>query len=281
MLHQSRVRRQVLQAGRLLGGHDQHVDQILAWAGQVDQVNVRKHRLERGGQHLDQAPVGARAPHIDGHHPLIGQVIVYLFKELAGGQVKGNVGRPVGIDGDDVVRVLAIGQKVAPVLGHRVKVGLVHVKILAAHPDDLGVDLGAVDGDRPVDRRVLLGHRARRRADEGQAVDLVGRMGGIIKIGRDQEIVPDAAHQHRIGIVDRVDALPLVELEPYLVTPLQHLDVIVGRLGLVDQFTIFRRLDHPPGQGHDQDHQHCRQNQIGQRPRLELHKEADQPHRHQ
>ncbi len=196
MGHQFGVGRQVLQAGLLLGGYYQDIAQFVGLVSQIDKVHVGEFGLERAGQYLYQAPVGFGPPRIHGDHAVLGQVLAGLAKEFPRGQMEGDIRRTVGVEGNDVVFAGASGQKVAPILGHGVQVGLVHVKVLAAHADDLRVYLGAVNGDGAIDGGVLLGHGARRRADEGQAAYLVGGIGRVVKVGCDQKVIPDAVNQH-------------------------------------------------------------------------------------
>ena len=190
--------------------------------------------LHGAGQRVHQRIVGLGAGRVDHHHPLLGQVIAHRAEEFDRGQVKGDVGRAVGVYGDHVVAPVDGLQVIAAVGGDRVQVGLIHIEPLASHRDDAGVDLHAVDGDVAIHRRVLPGGGPGRQPDQQQAVHPVGGVGRGVEVGRHQEIVPDAIGEHVIGVVDRVDAHPIVEAQPIVVAVLHHPDIVVLGLRLED-----------------------------------------------
>ena len=223
------------------GAHDDAVD----GGGDVDHEDVGVDRLHRPGQDVDQAVVALGAPGVDRRHPARLQVLFHLGEELAGGEVEGDVRLAVGVHGDHPVALGGLAQEVAGVLGDRRQVGHGHVEEAPPDLDDAGVDLHPVYGHRAEDLGVLPGGRPRGAPQQEQAIHVRLPRPGLEEGGH-QEVVPGAAGDQGGGVVDGVHRLPLVEDQVGTGAVLHHLDVVVGRLRLVQQVAIGLGPDHLP-----------------------------------
>src|SRR5574340_83518 len=181
---------------------------------------------------VHQAPVLRAAADIDDHHPVIGQVVAHDLKKLLGGEVPGDVGRAVGIHADDLVAVGVVLQRPAAVLNGHVQVVHGHAEVLAAYLDDFGVDFDAFHLNVGEDQIGLAGGGAGCQPDNCQAADVLARDRGGIEKWRHQHLLPWAVVEIIGGVVLRMDALPVIEPQIARFTDLQHLDVVVGRVGL-------------------------------------------------
>lgn len=146
----------------------------------------------------------------------------------------GNVGRAVGVDGDDVIFDLTAVQAEPAVTDDDIQVRHVHVEIFAPDLDDLPVDLEAVNlYVGAIDRGRLPRRRACGESDDRHAFDVVGRA-VCVEVWSDEELLPGSVVEKDIGMIDRVDALPVVEAQQHVAILLLHLNVVVGGFGLVD-----------------------------------------------
>src|SRR5579883_1792438 len=104
-------------------------------------------------------------------------------------ELKWNVGLLIGINGDDIVLFVRGIDKSAPILDIDMQVGFVHIEIFLPHADDRGVDLYAINGNRAVDCRELVGDGACRQTDDADAVQLLWLEAGV-EVRRGKEIIP-------------------------------------------------------------------------------------------
>ena len=176
----------------------------------------------------------------------------------------GNIGRAVGIHSDDVILMRAMFQSPASIFGVGVQViQFSHAEILLADFDNLGVNFIAVDGNITVNCRRLPSRRTRRQTDDGDALHVAGADGWRVEKRPDQKLLPGTVVVEVVGVVNRVDALPIVQAQMRFVAPLEHFDIVVRRLGLVhlplgffDIAPNAEKRQHGDGDDHQQVRQH-------------------------
>ncbi len=156
----------------------------------------------------------------------------HFLEEFTRGQMPGNVGHFVGVEGDDVIVAVQLVEFVTAVADDHVDIGIVEGEIIAAGLDDGRIELDAVDGDGPEDTAVLLGNGAGGQADDGQVVDADR---ALVEVGGGEHDAPDGDPRHAPAVtVEGVIGLPFVEQEIVAVAVAHDLDVVVGGFGFED-----------------------------------------------
>src|SRR5690606_21477149 len=138
------------------------------------------------------------------------------------------------VDPDQVVGLVRGPQDITSVLDDDVAIWLGHVEPFAPDFRDGRVDFNAIDRDRAVGRRQLLADGAAGQADQEGTLD-TGLTGLRVEEWPDHEIVPRPTIERGGWVVDRVGRVTLIERELVGRPILDHLDVVVARLGLVDE----------------------------------------------
>ena len=214
---------EVVACGRLFGGEDHRVER----AGDVHDVNGRELGRHRRRQPVDQPPVAGDGTHVEGQHPVVGQMRSGDLEEFLRGHVRRDVGRAVGVHRDDVVFVGTAFQVQPPVADVDGEVGQVHAEVFPADFHNLVVEFEAVDGKVvAVDGGCLSRRRASRQADNRHAFHVL-RFAVCVEKGTDGKLLPGSAVVERVGVIHRVDALPVVEFEERVATLLLHLNIVV------------------------------------------------------
>ena len=91
------------EGGGLARGDDQGVAEGVGGTRLVDDENAGKDLAQGRDQGVYEGVVGGGAPDVDGYYAVVAQVVVYELEELDGRELKGDVGRAVGVDSDHVV----------------------------------------------------------------------------------------------------------------------------------------------------------------------------------
>src|SRR2546421_4002443 len=148
-------------------------------------------------------------------------------KKLTRSELKRNIWLLKRVDGNEIILRMHCIYERSPILDIDMQVWLVHIEIFSSNIYDGGIDLDAINRYRPIDLRELVRNCATRQADDANTMQLLWCETSI-EIGRSEEIIPILACQNyfRIGIIDGVDGLPLVENEfPHAIGLLGYLNI--------------------------------------------------------
>ena len=221
------------QRGRQPGGDHQRIGQGRRRPGFVDHKDGGKDLLEGGGDGVDQGCVGVGAADVDDDDTVGGQVLPGQGKKFDCGEVEGNVGGAIGVDGDHIVAGGGgqTGQPATAVAGDRPIVGPAGPKKLSADRKNGWVQLDAGDRDRPVQPGVEAGHRACCCPDQKQIGERL-----LAKEGGQQKVIPDALAEQTFWVVDAVDADPFIEFEVAFAAPLVDCDIVERTFVFVEQY---------------------------------------------
>src|SRR5581483_4522275 len=135
-----------------------------------------------------------------------------LSKKFARCELERDVWLLKGVNRDHVILGMGGCHKCAPILSVHMQMWFVHTEVFPPDIDDLGINLDAIYRDRPVDLCKLMGDGARRQPNNANAVQLL-RLKAAVKVRGREEVIPVPACQNpvRVGIVDRMDGLSLIE----------------------------------------------------------------------
>ena len=154
--------------GQLLaGGLRVEAEHELVEAQRPPAPGLRELRQEGAADRLRQPLVARHARDVERDDPARPEVFLHGREELPGRQVEGDVGLVVGVDDDDVVRLVGQLEERPPVVGDDVQPRVVvQAEVPARGIAHLRVDLDAVDLDVRIQLAVCARHRPARVPDD-------------------------------------------------------------------------------------------------------------------
>ncbi|OQA13564.1 MAG: hypothetical protein BWY63_03429 [Chloroflexi bacterium ADurb.Bin360] len=148
----------------------------------------------------------------------------------------GDIGQTEGIYSDHVIARSGLREKSTPIHLCSVQIRLRHAEIIPPYPRDCRVNLHAIDGNRAIERCILFGNCACRRAYDQETPHLFWCVRRRVEVGGDEEEIPGPTREECLRIVHGMNSLTFVEEQKTCaLLTFQYLDVIVGGLFFVNQ----------------------------------------------